>query len=301
MFGLQPLLESIGKTQRTLPELVHAAPEVGSESFPSLDKDKMPYYSSPLERPTTEKCGSCSAVSGTINEIQMVWMTKVLEKLGSESSSQNPIPMEIWPDIPSWSKPPVLDQYLLKPFFIWHPENQFGISVTKGKCPYCSKIGCLKFKQYTQARHVQCLTTDAYMVSARYVCSRKNGGCAKTFAIFYEDVVNKSTIVPSSIFLKCPIQIFRQSAWKTDLVQSMFDLVSGRSKINDFIAMVCNSRTSEYMKTACAYRDHIQYYSQLQSSRDRLTSTIPSTTQYPDFPTYFQHCHGKQDYLLSYS
>ena len=146
MFGLQPILESIGKTQRTLPELVHASTEVGSENIPILDKDKMPFYPSPLERPTTEKCGSCSAVSGTINEVQLVWMTKVLEKLGSESSSHNPIPMEIWLDIPSWRKPHVLDQYLLKPLFIWHPENQFGISITKGRCPHCSKIGCLKFK-----------------------------------------------------------------------------------------------------------------------------------------------------------
>ena len=202
MFGMQFMLDSIGRTQRSLDELILPSREVDSEGIPISEEDETAFYPSPSKQPSTEKCSICSEVSGKPNAIQLAWMNKLCEKFGSKSASHNRIPMEIWPDIPSWSKPPVLNEYLLKPLFIWHPENQFGISVAQGKCPHCRKIGCLKFKQYTQPHHVQCLTIDAYMVSARYVCSQKLGGCAKTFAIFDEDIVSKSNIIPSSIFLK---------------------------------------------------------------------------------------------------
>ena len=224
--------------------------------------------------------------------MQMAWIAKMLKKDGFESSSRQCIPMEISPDIPLWNKPPVLAEYLLKPLFIWHLENQFGISITKGKCPHCQKIGSMKFKEYTNPRYIHCLTTNAYMVSAQYICDKKTGGCKKVFTICDEDIVKKANLLPSSVFLKCPVQLYEKTAWKSDLVQSMFDLVSGRAKMNDFVAMVRNARTSEYMKTACAYRDHIDYYLQLQLSRDRLTSTHSTTQQYHDFPRFFQHCQG---------
>ena len=187
-----------------------------------------------------------------------------MEKYPLDGSSHQRIPMEILPDIPLWNKPPSLDDYLLKPLFIWHPEIQYGISIAEEKCPFCDKSGTLKSKEYTKPRHIECLTTDAYMVSVRYICDRKMGGCKKTFNIHDEDVVGKTKIIPTSILLKCPFQLFSKSGWKADLIQSMFDLVSGRAKMNDFVLMVCSSRTSQYLKTACAYRAHIHHYSHLQ-------------------------------------
>lgn len=287
MFGLHSILESIDKTQRSTNELVPIPMEIDS------DEKESTAYSSPSERPGKEPCFVCSKISGTTNDKQLEWISKVLLKHPVDSSSSQRIPMEIKPDIPLWSKPPVLDEYLLKPLFIWHPENQFGISIAKEKCPYCAKEGSVKIKEWITPRHIHCLSTDAYMVSVRYVCSRKMGGCKKTFAITDEEFVNISNLVPSSIFLKCPFQLFYKSGWKTDLIQTMFDLVSGRAKVNDFVIMVRNSRTSEYMKTACAYRDHVEYYSQLQMNRGRFASTESETIKFPDFPGFFQHCQGK--------
>src|SRR5450759_2313982 len=101
---------------------------------------------------------------------------KLFEKHALQGSSHQRILLEIWPDIPPWNKPPVLNEYLLKPLLIWHPENQFGIPIAKEECPNCKKHGSLKSKEYTKPHHIHCLTMDAYMVSVRYVCQRKMGG-----------------------------------------------------------------------------------------------------------------------------
>jgi hypothetical protein len=205
MFGLHSILDSLGKTQRSIDELIPIPNEVGSSSIPISTSDDKPFYSSPTERPTQEICPSCSMDSRRPNEKQLEWIGKLLEsKYLLNSSSQQRIPLEIKPDIPAWNKPPVLNDYLLKPLFIWHPENQFGISIAKEACPHCKKDGSLKMKEYTDPRPIHCLTTDAYMVFVRYVCARKEGGCGKSFVVFDENVVNKSNLVPTSIFLKCP-------------------------------------------------------------------------------------------------
>lgn len=300
MFGLNSIIQSLGKTQRSIDELIPISKEVGSSSFPTSTADNVPFYSSTTERPTSEKCTSCAKKSGSANDKQLQWIAKIVEQHALDSSSHQQIPLEIWPDIPTWNKPPILDEYLLKPLFIWHPENQFGIPITKEECPHCKKQGSLKPKEYTDPRPIHCLTTDAYMVSVRYICARSMGGCAKSFVVFDEDVVSRSKLVPTSIFMKCPFQVFQNSGWKTDLIQSMFDLVSGRAKVNDFITMVRNARSSEYLKTATTYREHIQYYSKIQLHRDRLTSTQSPPSVYPDFPHFFKHCQGthKLHYLL---
>src|SRR5450759_4937611 len=164
MFGLHSILDSFGKMQYSIDELVPIPNEVGSSSIPISTEDDKPFYSSPTERPTQEKCTSFSKESGRPNDKQLEWIAKLLDKQALDSSSHQRIPLEIWPDIPAWNKPPVLDEYLLKPLLIRHPENQFGIPIAKEKCPNCKKHGSLKSKEYINPCPIHCLTTDAYMV-----------------------------------------------------------------------------------------------------------------------------------------
>lgn len=153
--GVEGILKWIAATQRSIDEAVKPSPDIDA-SFP----DAPSYYSSPMERPSREKCHACSKLSGSINSLQMEWIAKQLD---SET-----YPLWIYPTLPKWTTRPNVKDYLLKPVQIYHPEHQLGISISVlGSCPFCSRKGTLRFHGWTDPRHVHCLETDAYQVSAR--------------------------------------------------------------------------------------------------------------------------------------
>ena len=91
--------------------------------------------------------------------------------------------------------------------------------------------------------------------------------------------------------LQCPIEVFKQSAWTSELLQSMVDIVLGRATMADFVEMVRCARTSHFMKQAAAYRGHVKYYSYIRNSQfvQNCSDTVP---EFPPFPSFFQHCDG---------
>lgn len=118
------------------------------------------FYRSPMDRPSSEKCFKCSKLSGTVNQLQKDWITRQL--------TRREFPEWVFPTLPKWNRKPLLQEYLLKPLHIYHPEQQLGIAIsTLGKCPFCSRFKSLEFKSWTEPRHVHCLEQDAFQVSAR--------------------------------------------------------------------------------------------------------------------------------------
>ena len=165
------MLQTLMQTQRSTDQLIPPAPEIDKNSFSS---EPPPYYSSPSDRPTTEQCqdSSCGKMSGTVNNLQIQWMKSCQETYLADSTTS--IPIRTDPPIPKLSQEPELSSYLLKPFFMVHPERQFGVVISGERCPSC-ETGVLKFKQFSAPRHCQGLATDMYAVFARYSeCDHSN-------------------------------------------------------------------------------------------------------------------------------
>ena len=163
MKGVDDILTLLMETQRSIDQLVPPAPEIPRSSLPS---ELPPYYSSPSDRPATEQCSSssCNKISGTVNQVQLDWIKSCQE---AYLADKNQIPIRTDPPIPLWSQEPLLKPYLLKPFYIVHPERQFGVIICGEKFPSCDS-GVLRFKQFSAPRHCQGIATDMYAVFARY-------------------------------------------------------------------------------------------------------------------------------------
>jgi len=110
MYGISKILETVFKSQRlreelVIPSKVHSIP-------PTLP----PQYSSPLECPTSIKCGRCDKTSSTLNVLQSTWTKAILNQFKQDDHKY--IPLWTYLPKPKWSMRPDLDDYLLKPLSI---------------------------------------------------------------------------------------------------------------------------------------------------------------------------------------
>ena len=130
--GIQAIVDLMFKCQRRVEDMVPLAPEIE----PDPNNPPAVFYSSPKERPTTEPCKmpECNKLSGTANKLQLLWISTALEKLRATSGI---VPLKVDPDMPQWSKKPILEDYILKPLLIVDPERQRGFTFVGNKCPSC--------------------------------------------------------------------------------------------------------------------------------------------------------------------
>ena len=278
MNGLSSILHSLDSTQRTKESLLLCSPCISQESVPSVPP---PFYSSPLDRPTAEPCFSdnCKKQSGTLNENQSLWISKMIKSALNEGSCTDLAVLHN-PPISRWDKKPNLNDYLLKPLYIIHPEVQYALDICGGKCPSCNSLGSLKFKQFSAPRVIECLDTVAYAVEARYECKLKPGGCGKTINVMDEQAVSMTGLIPIEVQLNYPIVLFQQSGYSTTLVQSIFDLTTGRAGASDCVKMIRCARTTKFMKDASLWRAHVSDWIKRQKRLSALLQTdLPSFLQ----------------------
>lgn len=268
MYGMEAIMEVLSRTQRTKETLVKPMP--CEQDIPSM---KCP-YSSVDEAPRTTKCTSCGMPSGSLNENQNRWMKEKCRILREQPSA----PIWIEPPTPNLQTKPTIQQYTLKPFVFWHPEKNFGISLDSVKCPYCDRVGTLRFKQMSPFRHAHCIRTDVFFTSAIYVCSK---GCKRQFGVA-EDIA--LGFIPFEIAIQNPIRLFKKTAWTTLLFEFCIDSMASCANTTGFLNAVARARHSEYLKSATLYAFHVKRY--------KSCSFFLENSECPPFSDFAQHCDG---------
>ena len=273
MNGLQPFLDALSTTQRVKDDLVTPPPCEASQ-----DKPPHASHTSSDDRCKTEKCLTCGKASGLKpNEAQLRFMRDALKK----ESLKESVSQWILPPIQKFSSKPNLAAYLQKPLLIWHPEKQYGVSISGKKCPACKPPYTLVFKQFTGIRHCHGISQDFYACAASYRC--KNPNCDVVYSAFDQDRLIKAELVPAEVFLRCPIKVFKRSAWAEDLISIMSEMAVGTSSLSTFGCIVARLRSGEYLRRRRLYEAHVKYYS---------SSDYVGDISFPPFPPFMQHCGG---------
>ena len=178
-------------------------------------------------------------MSGTANNNQMYWIEV---QLATAISGGHQLTLQIDPPKPCWSKQLVLDDYLLQPLLIIHPENQHDVKFdlkclhcVSESCPTCYLVWMTGLKAYSKPHHVHLLDCNASVVLACYQCTTKEW--QSTFSILD---LSLAPCIPESMLLSCGVQLFDQSTWSLSMLQTMFSLVSGHVDINGFIVIMRN-------------------------------------------------------------
>ena len=241
-------------------------------------------YQTTNEAPSSFPCEreGCPFTSGTLNSGNKLRFSQILKDLKLKRNNKDEFTERyIAPPPITFDKRPVINDYLRKKLILWDPEWQYKVKLQD--CWDCSEKKCVVFKEYSSPRHVHDLASDCYYSVAVHRCRK----CKKTVRADAEILVEKG-IVPVEIALQCPVHTWTKTAWTSELVEILVDMVSSRAQIGDFISVVRKARTSTYLKLACRYYGHVRWF-----TRDISISTqyfIRTSDNFPDFPRYFSHC-----------
>lgn len=181
------------------------------------------------------------------------------------------------PQLPSLSRQPRVEDYGLRKFLFWDPENQLKVEIAGRQCR-CG--GHIKRKEITY-RSLEDVEENCFIASVVYHCPR----CRQTISAIDEEKMTRAGLLESEAFFALPVVLFPKSCWTVSLVTLLSDCITTRCSMRGFIGMIARNRTSKFIRMMSLYHYHVE-----QFQKTRATFSMPFTVE--DFGDFFAHCTG---------